>query len=44
LKWQIQDAVDHPCIILLKVNETKKTLNGEPGTCERIQKNRAIIL
>ena len=26
----------HPCIILLKVNERKVTLNGEPGTCERI--------
>jgi hypothetical protein len=22
----------HPCIILLKVNERKVTLNGEPGT------------
>ncbi len=27
----------YPCIILLKVNERKVTLNGEPGTCERIQ-------
>jgi len=27
----------HPCIILLKVNEKKVPLNGEPGTCERIR-------